>query len=207
MNRQTKIFSLSGAAGQIECALDLPEAAPIAIALVAHPHPLFGGTMENKVVQTIDRAFVGLGYAVARMNFRGVGQSEGVHDEGRGESDDMALLLAHMKQQYPYLPVVLGGFSFGTFVMAQLQQRMADQGQPPSRMILVSVTAGKWDPPNVPEHTILIHGEKDDVVLLPDVLDWARPQDIPVIVIPGGDHLFNRKLHHLRNIVTGMLRL
>ena len=91
--------------------------------------------------------------------------------------------------------------------MAQLQQRMADQGQPPSRMILVSVTAGKWDPPNVPEHTILIHGEKDDVVLLPDVLDWARPQDIPVIVIPGGDHLFNSKLHHLRNIVTGMLRL
>ena len=206
MNRQTQTFFLTGAAGQIQCALDLPESAPIGIALVAHPHPLFGGTMENKVVQTIDRAFVGLGYAVARMNFRGVGKSEGVHDEGRGETDDMALLLAHMKQQYPSLPVVLGGFSFGTFVQAQLQLRMAEQGEPPSRMILVSVTAGKWDPPSVPENTILIHGEKDDVVLLPNVLDWARPQDLPVIVIPDCDHLFNRKLHHLRNIVTGAFR-
>jgi uncharacterized protein len=206
MNRHTQNFFLTGTAGQIECALDAPEDAPRGIALVAHPHPLFGGTMENKVVQTIDRAFVGLGFVVARMNFRGVGKSEGKHDEGRGETDDMAQLLAYMKQQYPLLPVVLAGFSFGTYVQAHLQQLMAEQGEPPSRMILVSVTAGKWDPPTVPENTILIHGENDDVVLLADVLAWARPQDIPVIVIPGGDHLFNRKLHHLRNIVTSTFR-
>lgn len=202
MNRKTQYFFLNGAAGQLECALDLPEAEPKGVALVAHPHPLFGGTMENKVVQTLDRAFVACGYAVARMNFRGVGQSQGKHDEGRGETDDMAILLAHMKQLYPSLPIYLGGFSFGTYIQAQLQARMAANGEPPERMILVSATAGKWDPPSVPSNTILVHGEHDDVILLHDVLNWARPQDIPVIVIPGGDHLFNRKLHHLRQIVT-----
>ena len=206
MNRQTRIFFLAGAAGQIECALDLPEGVPRGIALIAHPHPLFGGTMDNKVVATLDRAFVGLGFAVARMNFRGVGQTQGQHDEGRGETDDMALLLAHMKQQYPGLPIVLGGFSFGTFVQAHLQQRMTAQGEPPERLILISATAGKWNPPAVPENTILVHGESDETILLSDVLDWARPQDIPVIVIPGGDHLFNRKLHHLRQIVTSTWR-
>lgn len=202
MNRQTKTFFLTGTAGQLECALDLPEVTPQGIVLVAHPHPLHGGTMANKVVQTLDRAFVSQGYVVARMNFRGVGQSHGKHDEGRGETDDMALLLAHMRQLYPTLPVSLGGFSFGTYVQAQLQERMAAQGEPPEKMILVSATAGKWDPPAVPSNTILVHGEQDEVILLSDVVNWARPQDIPVIVIPGCDHLFNRKLHHLRQIVA-----
>jgi uncharacterized protein len=201
MSLPTHFFFLMGAAGKLECALDLPDNAPIGIALVAHPHPLFGGTMENKVVQTIDRTFVGLGYAVARMNFRGVGRSEGTHDEGRGETDDMALLLSYMKQEYPSLPVVLAGFSFGTYVLAQLQLQLAALGDPPSRMMLVSATAGKWDLPDVPKNTILIHGENDELIRLSDVLAWARPLDIPVIVIPGGEHLFDRKLHHLRNII------
>lgn len=207
MTRQTQKFFLPGAAGNIECALDLPESAPRGIALIAHPHPLFGGTMENKVVQTLNRALASLGYVVARLNFRGVGQSQGKHDEGRGETDDMALLLAYMKQEYPSLPVVLAGFSFGTYVAAQLQQRLAAQGEPPARMLLISPTAGKWTPPPVPANSLLVHGEEDDTILLADVLGWVRPQDIPVIVVPGCDHLFNRKLHHLRNIVTDVLRL
>ncbi|MBS1187514.1 MAG: alpha/beta hydrolase [Burkholderiaceae bacterium] len=206
MNRHTKIFFLAGAAGQIECALDLPENAPRGIALIAHPHPLYGGTMDNKVVATLGRAFVGVGFAVARMNFRGVGQTQGQHDQGRGETDDMALLLTYMKQQYPGLPVVLGGFSFGTFVQASLQQRLTEQGEPAERLILISATAGKWSPPPVPANTILVQGDMDDTILLKDVLDWARPQDIPVIVVPGCDHLFNRKLHHLRQIVTDTWR-
>ncbi|MBS1169390.1 MAG: alpha/beta hydrolase [Burkholderiaceae bacterium] len=206
MNRHTQIFFLAGAAGQIECALDLPESAPRGIALIAHPHPLYGGTMDNKVVATLGRAFIGVGFAVARMNFRGVGQTQGQHDQGRGETDDMALLLTYMKQQYPGLPVVLGGFSFGTFVQASLQQRLTAQGEPVERLILVSATAGKWSPPPVPSNTILVQGDMDDTILLKDVLDWARPQDIPVIVVPGCDHLFNRKLHHLRQIVTDTWR-
>lgn len=202
MNPQTRYFSLHGAAGALECALDLPESAPRGIALVAHPHPLFGGSMDNKVAQTLARAFVALGYATARMNFRGVGKSEGEHDAGRGETDDMALLLEYMQKEYPGLPVALSGFSFGTFVQSQLQQRLAAQGQPAERLVLVGTAAGKWPIPNVPANTILIHGELDDTIPLSNVLDWARPQELPILVIPGADHFFHRKLQHIKNFVV-----
>ncbi|HEX2530607.1 MAG TPA: alpha/beta hydrolase [Burkholderiaceae bacterium] len=206
MNVHTQRFFIAGAAGQLECALDLPDAAPRGIALVAHPHPLYGGTMDNKVTQTLARAFVALGYATARMNFRGVGKSEGVHDEGRGETDDMALLLAYMQQQYPGLPFALAGFSFGTFVQSQLQQRLTAQGTPAERLVLVGCAAGKWPMPAVPSDTLLIHGELDDTIPLANVFDWARPQDLPVIVIPGADHFFHRKLQHIKNFVVEMWR-
>ncbi|HEX7634964.1 MAG TPA: alpha/beta fold hydrolase [Noviherbaspirillum sp.] len=204
MNANTQRFSIAGAVGALECALDLPQTEPRGLALVAHPHPLFGGTMDNKVTQTLARAFVALGYAAVRMNFRGVGKSEGEHDAGRGETDDMALLLAHMQRQYPHLPVALGGFSFGTFVQAQLQQRLIAQGTPAERLVLVGTAAGKWSIPDVPPNTILIHGEHDDTIPLSAVLDWARPQDLPVIVIPGADHFFHRKLQHIKNFVVEM---
>jgi uncharacterized protein len=202
MNVQTQRFSIPGAAGAIECALDLPEGAPRGLALVAHPHPLYGGTMDNKVAQTLVRAFIALGYAAVRMNFRGVGKSEGKHDAGHGETDDMALLLAHMQKQYPGLPVALSGFSFGTFVQAQLQQRLIQEGRPAERLVLVGCAAGKWAMPEVPANTILIHGEQDDTIPLSNVLDWARPQDIPVLVIPGADHFFHRRLQHIKSFVV-----
>jgi alpha/beta superfamily hydrolase len=208
MNVHTQPFTIAGSAGPIECALDLPDSAqfpaPRGIALVAHPHPLYGGTMDNKVAQTLARAFVALGYATARMNFRGVGASAGVHDAGAGETDDMALLLTHMRDRYPGLPAALSGFSFGTFVQAQLQKRLQQQGKPAERLVLVGAAAGKWAMPDVPADTILIHGEQDDTIPLSAVLDWARPQDIPVIVIPGADHFFHRKLQHIKNLVTAM---
>jgi alpha/beta superfamily hydrolase len=204
MNAQTQRFFINGAAGQLECALDLPDTAPRGIALVAHPHPLYGGTMDNKVAQTLARAFVTLGYATVRMNFRGVGQTAGVHDGGRGETDDMALLLTHMQQQYPGLPVALAGFSFGTFVQSHLAQRMAEQGTTPERLVLVGTAAGKWAMADVPADTILIHGEQDETIPLSDVFDWARPQDLPVIVISGADHFFHRKLQHIKNFVVEM---
>jgi alpha/beta superfamily hydrolase len=206
MNSHTQPFFIAGAAGQLQCALDLPDPelfpAPRGVALVAHPHPLFGGTMDNKVAQTLARSFVALGYATARMNFRGVGESAGVHDEGRGETDDMALLLAEMQQRYPDLPFALAGFSFGTFVQSQLQMRLAEQGNPAERMALIGAAAGKWAMPAVPANTILIHGELDDTIPLIDVFNWARPQDLPVIVIPGADHFFHRKLQHIKNYVV-----
>ncbi len=208
MNVRTQRFFIAGAAGQIECALDLPEpeqfAAPRGIALIAHPHPLYGGTMDNKVTQTLARAFVALGYAAARMNFRGVGKSAGTYDEGRGETDDMAALLTHMRQQFPGMAIALAGFSFGTFVQAQLQQRLTEQQAPAERLVLVGCAAGKWAMPAVPANTILIHGEHDDTIPLTNVLDWARPQDLPVIVIPGADHFFHRKLQHIKNFVVEM---
>lgn len=204
MNVQTKRFSITGSAGALECALDLPDAEPRGLALVAHPHPLYGGTMDNKVAQTLARAFVTLGYATVRMNFRGVGKSEGTHDAGHGETDDMAHLLAHMQKQYPGLPVALGGFSFGTFVQSQLQQRLIKEGKPAERLVLVGAAAGKWAMPNVPANTILIHGEQDETIPLSDVFEWARPQDLPVIVIPGADHFFHRKLQHIKSFVVEM---
>ena len=202
MNAQTRRFTLAGPAGALEGALDLPDTAPRGIALVAHPHPLYGGTMDNKVAQTLARAFVALGYAAARINFRGVGKSEGKYDEGRGETDDMAALLAHMQQQYPGLPVALSGFSFGTVVQARLQQRLTEAGTPAERLVLVGTAAGKWEVPAVPANTMLIHGEHDETISLDDVLDWARPQDLPVLVIPGADHFFHRKLQHIKNFVV-----
>ncbi|HEY5800629.1 MAG TPA: alpha/beta hydrolase [Burkholderiaceae bacterium] len=204
MNKQTEHFSLTGAAGNIECVLDLPETAPRGIALVGHPHPLYGGTMDNKVAQTLARTFVKLGYCAARMNFRGVGLSEGVHDEGRGEVDDMHVLLTHMQQRYPDLPVALSGFSFGTFVQSQLQQRLLNENKPAERLVLIGSAAGKWAMPIVPPDTIIIHGELDDTIPLQAVFDWTRPQDIPVMVIPGADHFFHRKLQHIKNLVVAM---
>lgn len=206
MNIHSHKFTLDGHAGKMQCLLDLPDDAPRGIALVAHPHPLYGGTMENKVAQTLARTFVTLGYAVARFNFRGVGDSEGVYDEGRGETDDMAIMYAHMRAQYPGLPVTLAGFSFGTFVQAQFALRLVDQGEPAERLVLVGAAAGKWAMPAVPPDTILIHGELDDTIPLLDVFEWLRPLDIPVTVIPGADHFFHRRLGHIKNLVVQLWR-
>ena len=208
MNKFSKRFTLDGPVGKMECMLDLPEGAPRGIALVAHPHPLYGGTMENKVTQTLARTFVTLGYATARFNFRGVGQSEGEHDRGHGEVDDMAFMLEHMQAEYPGLPVALSGFSFGTFVQAQLHARLVNEGKLDAieRLVLVGCAAGKWPMPNVPEDTILIHGELDDTITLQMVFDWARPQEIPVIVIPGADHFFHKRLNPIKNLVVQMWR-
>jgi alpha/beta superfamily hydrolase len=202
MNKSEK-FTLAGGAGQMEGVLDYPsDAAPRGIALVAHPHPLYGGTMDNKVAVTLMRTFVNLGYVVARINFRGVGASQGVHDHGAGETDDMALLHAWMVEKFPALPVALAGFSFGTFVQSKLAQRLVAAGTPAERLVLVGSAAKKWEMADIPADTILIHGENDDTIPLADVLDWLRPQDIPVIVIPGADHFFHRKLQHIKRWVS-----
>lgn len=204
MNAGTRKFHIAGPAGRIECALDLPEDLPAGIALLGHPHPLYGGTMDNKVVQIMARAFVDLGYVTVRMNFRGVGSSAGAHAKGTGEADDMAIVLEAVQKEYPGLPVVLGGYSFGTYVVSLLQQKLAAEGTPPQRMVLVSATAGKWAVDTVPKNTLLIHGEADDIVPLSDLFQWARPQDLSVVVISGADHLFNRKLHHIHDIIDTM---
>ena len=184
---------IAGPAGKIECAVDEPEGrASRGIALVAHPHPLHGGTLDNKVAQTLARAFVELGYAAWRPNFRGVGASEGRHDEGRGEVEDLAAVLAHTRAGIP----VLAGFSFGAAVQTKLAQRIK-----PERMVLVGLAVKHLEAMPVPADTILIHREQDTTVPLADVLDWARPQDLPVVVVPGADHFFHRRLAILRAIV------
>jgi alpha/beta superfamily hydrolase len=197
MRASTRREFVSGSAGRIECAVDQPEGAPRGLALIAHPHPLFGGTLDNKVVQTLARAFVELGYETWRPNFRGVGQTEGTHDEGRGELEDLQAILAHLDPAN----FVLAGFSFGAALQAQLAQRAN-----PERLVVVGIAVTRLAVPAVPADTLVIHGENDETVPLASVLDWARPQELPVILVPGADHFFHRKLHILRTIVQSNWR-
>ena len=183
---------IAGPAGKIECAVDEPTGTSRGIALVAHPHPLHGGTLDNKVAQTLARAFVELGYTAWRPNFRGVGASEGAHDEGRGEVDDLAAVLEFTGSKKP----VLAGFSFGAAMQAKLATRIELE-----RMVLVGLAVKHAEVPPVPKDTILIHGDQDTTVLMADVFAWAQPQDLPVVVVPGADHFFHRRLQILRAII------
>jgi alpha/beta superfamily hydrolase len=199
MNSQTQRTSLAGPVGAIECAIDAPGDVPRAVAIICHPHPQGGGTLDNKVAQTLARAFVQLGYRAVRFNFRGVGASEGEYDEGRGETDDtLAVIAAHRD---PALPLVLSGFSFGAYVAAQAAQRLPDDAKA-ERLVLVGPSTQKQQMPAVPENTLVIHGELDDVVPLSATFDWARPQALPVIVIPGVGHFFHGQLTLLKNLVV-----
>jgi alpha/beta superfamily hydrolase len=214
MNVHTKQFLIDGPVGKIEVALDLPDetrdngAAPRGIALVAHPHPLFGGTMDNKVVVTLVRTLVQLNYVTYRSNFRGVGQTEGEHDAGIGERDDLRAVIDYIRAQpgQADLPLVLAGFSFGTAVLSHVAARLVEEGQAIERIVFVGTAASRWEVAPVPENTLVIHGETDDTVPIQSVYDWARPQELPVVVIPGAEHFLHRKLHVLKRIIVDAWR-
>ncbi len=204
MNSQTERLQLAGPAGRIEVLRDAPAegVAPRGVAVIAHPHPLFGGTMDNKVVQTLARAFVQCGWAALRFNFRGVGATEGVHDEGRGEAEDF---LAVVQQYAPDGPLALAGFSFGSFVMSQALAALWPARQI-EKLVFVGAAASRFQVAPVPqelhERTLVIHGEHDDTVPLAAVMDWARPQVLPVTVVPGGSHFFHGQLPLLKSLVV-----
>ena len=197
MRSSTRREFVAGPAGRIECAVDGPAAEPRGRALIAHPHPQFGGTLDNKVVQTLARAFVELGYESWRPNFRGVGESEGAYDGGRGEIEDLKAIHAKIGKG----KIVLAGFSFGAAMAAMLAPRIEVE-----RMALVGVAVTSFKVPPVPSGTIVIHGERDETIPLAAVLDWARPQELPVTVVPDADHFFHRKLPVLRTLVEANWR-
>lgn len=202
MNATTQSLTLHGLAGAIEARLDTPAAAPRGTAVLAHPHPLFGGTLTNKVVQTLARACVQCGWRALRFNFRGVGASAGTHDEGRGELQDM---LAVIEQTAPAgEPLVIGGFSFGAFVASHAVAQLHGQ-RTIEHMVLVGTAASRFDVAPVPAElhprTLVVHGEQDDTVPLASVFDWARPQALPVTVVPGGEHFFHGQLPLLKSLV------
>lgn len=205
MNAATAVLRIDGPVGDIDVALDRPEGTPRGIGVVAHPHPLHGGTRDNKVVQTLMRALRDLGHIVWRPNFRGVGSTAGVHDEGRGETDDLLAVVEHARREAPGLPLVLGGFSFGTHVQIRVAERLRSAERPAQRLVLVGTSVYADTPAEVPADTVLIHGEEDDIVPLAGVLDWARPQSLPVIVLPGTGHFFHRRLTLLKHIVVDAL--
>ena len=205
--KQTVTELIPGPAGALEVAhLPAPAHAPArGIALVAHPHPLMGGTMDNKVAVTLAKTFHHLGYATMRFNFRGVGRSAGVFDEGIGETDDAQAALDHAAQVYAGDRLVLAGFSFGTFVQTRLWQRIRD-ARHVERLVLTGPAVNRFQLDPVPDDTIVIHGEEDDVVPLADVLTWARPQQLPVVVFPGCGHFFHGRLTQLQRVIAGMWR-
>lgn len=196
MNSQTEKLVIAGPAGALEIAIDRPSAALRGVAVICHPNPTQGGTLDNKVVQTLARAFVQMGYRAVRFNFRGIGKSEGQWDEGRGEVDDALAVIAHAREAG--LPLALGGFSFGGYVASHAAQRLDDKAE---RLCLVGPAASRFDMTAVPADTLVVHGETDDVVPLAGVLDWARPQSLPVTVVPGVGHFFHGQLPLLKNII------
>ena len=211
---------INGPAGTIEAVFDTSDAAPAAVAagaagasprrglaLVAHPHPLYGGTLDNKVAQILAKTFVELGYVAVRPNFRGAGASEGAHDDGNGETDDLVAVVQFARDRAGFedsatAPVVLAGFSFGSLVQSRVALKLAALGIAVERMVFVgtAVTRGKVE--DVPANTIVIHGELDDTVPLDAVLRWAEPQELPVVVIAGADHFFHRRLHVIKGIIA-----
>lgn len=208
MNLQTRRFQIQGPAGVIELLRDEPgDGATLrGTAVLAHPHPLFGGTMENKVVQTLARAFVQSGWRALRFNFRGVGASQGEHDEGRGELEDMLHIVAREAGDGP---LALGGFSFGSFVAASALERLWPT-RAPDKVVMIGTAASRFSVATLPteahDRTLVIHGELDDTVSLSAVLDWARPQQLPVTVVPGAGHFFHGQLPLLKSLVARHLR-
>jgi alpha/beta superfamily hydrolase len=210
MNASTERLMLQGSAGPIEvlrdaAATDVPARG---VALIAHPHPLFGGTMDNKVVQTLARAFVQCGWTAVRFNFRGVGKSGGVHDAGQGEAEDFVSLLAQVGGDAA-APVALAGFSFGAFVVSRALLALPPE-RPVETLVLIGTAASRFDvaplPASLHERSLVVHGESDDTVPLASVMDWARPQSLPVTVVPGGGHFFHGQLPLLKSLVVRHLR-
>lgn len=203
MNPGTVRETIAGPAGAIECAVDAPAGVVRGVAVICHPHPQHGGTLDNKVVQTLARAFVQMGWRSVRFNFRGVGASGGDWDEGRGEVDDALAVIAHFRR--PAQPWLLAGFSFGAYVASQAAAQLPDDARP-ARMVLVGPSTQKQVMAQVPADTVVIHGETDDVVPLSATLDWARPQSLPVIVFPGVGHFFHGQLARLKSVVVQQLQ-
>ena len=205
MNVHTQSLQLQGQEGRVEALLDEPQTSAVGTAVIAHPHPLFGGTMHNKVVQTLARAFVQCGWRAVRFNFRGVGASQGEHDGGRGEAQDMLQVVQQVAAQGP---LALAGFSFGAYVTSHVVAALAERE--PEKLVLVGTAASRFEVAAVPaalhERTLVLHGEQDDTVPLASVMDWARPQHLPVMVIPGVEHFFHGQLPLLKTLVVRHLK-
>jgi len=194
-------FFIDGPAGRLETTVSDSDGPCRGIALIAHPHSLHGGTMDNKVAVTLAKTFSRLGLTALRLNFRGVGQSAGEFDRGIGETDDMLALAAHARRELGELPITLAGFSFGAYVQTRVQAQLEAR-----QLILVAPAVKLFEVGAVPADTVVIHGEQDEVVPLADVFDWARPQNLPLTVVPGCGHFFHGQLPLLSHIVANSCR-
>lgn len=203
MSAITQKFFIDGPAGKLEVMLGEPESVPKGIAILAHPHPLHGGTMDNKVVQTLFTTLLALGFITAKFNFRGVGKSEGAFDRGIGEIEDVMAVTQTVRDQFNAhsadLPLLLAGFSFGGAIQLHVSEQLA-----PEFLVLVAPSVVNLKAPPVPKTTkyaLIIQGDQDDIVLPAEVLAWATPTSQPVVFIPGAEHFFHGKLAILKQVI------
>lgn len=200
--QHTEPCQFSGPAGILEGLVDSPETAPRAVAVVCHPNPVQGGSMQNKVAYILARAFNDMGAVSLRFNFRGVGKSVGTFDNGIGEIDDALAAIAWFMAQHPGLPLWLGGFSFGGYVALRAQSQ-----RPVERLVTVAPAVQRFAatpivPPVCP--WLLVQGDADDVVPPGEVLGWAQglARQPQLAVLPGAGHFFHGRLNELREAVV-----
>lgn len=203
INSQTKLISTKS--GLLEAVVDQPrnplENESRGYAILSHPHPLHGGTMENKVVQTMARAFAYAGWTVIRFNFRGVGKSEGTFDHAVGETEDLFNIISELA---PDGPISLGGFSFGAAVTCRAVEKLKET-RDIRKIVLVGLAVSRFEAPEIDTKyqldTLVLHGEGDDTVDLQSVMSWAKPQVLPVTVIPQTGHFFHGQLSLLKGLI------
>jgi uncharacterized protein len=198
--KNAKQIFIQGPVGQLDCLELLPTnyATPLGIAIIFHPNPLEGGTNTNKIIQTMAKVFTQKGYVCYCPNLRGVGLSDGTHDFGNSEVNDGLAVHNYALERYPGLPLILGGFSFGTKVASGLAAIISYQ-----KLILIGVATTRYTItiPN-PDITIVIHGDEDEVIPLIDVLNWSKTQNQAIISCPNTGHFFHGKLVQLQNLLN-----
>jgi len=201
---------IPGPVGQIEVFVDYPQGEVKGFAVICHPHPLQGGTPQHKVPALLAQILVENGCVVYRPSFRGSGQSEGVHDEGHGETDDVLKVIHHARLQHVGLPFYAGGFSFGAHVMAKCYDALPSELRSIQTILCglpTATVAGvrHYQTPEIKGDILFIHGEADDVTILSDMIAWAKPQRHLVTVLPGANHFFTGYLKQLRIAIARFL--
>jgi uncharacterized protein len=204
---RTSHLLVPGPVGDLEALIDEPpvDGSFTQAALICHPHPLFGGSMTNKVVHILARTFNELGAPSVRFNFRGVGKSAGTHDDGGGEIDDTLAMLRWIEQRWPGIDVWLAGFSFGAAMALHASLR-----HPVHRLITVA-PALRWlaeangRTPKSP--WLIVQGDRDELVSSEEVQRWAAnlPSPPTLKILPGAEHFFHGRLNDLRDAVKEWL--
>ncbi|MBO7081643.1 MAG: alpha/beta hydrolase [Neisseriaceae bacterium] len=199
-------LNIQGNAGQLSCLLLKPDASPQGIAVLLHPNPLHGGSNTNKVIQTAAKTLCQQDYLCILPNLRGVGESDGSHDKGIGETDDVMSIVHYAKKAYPDLShhLLLGGFSFGGYVACRATVSVL-----PQKLLLIGAAVGRYTEPAPPipdgVSTLFIQGAEDEVIPLSQVLEWCAPQDLPIVLIPKASHFFHGQLHNLAQAIERFL--
>lgn len=188
-------FFINGPAGKIQIIIDRPPVPALGIVVISHPQPLLGGSPRHVVPLTLSRRLSMAGWIAVRPSFRGVDGTEGEYSGGMGETVDSAVVVRYLRRRFEGLPVAMVGFSFGAHVFARTVCDM-EQEEAIEKVVLLGLPIGEveggrhYPAMPVPERTLLIHGERDDIAPFANVLDWARSEYRPVLLFSGANHFF-----------------